>query len=741
MNYINTLISDELIYALGWTMVHSLWQSILIALVLAFLMLGLQKQSARVRYLAAYISLFAVLILAILTFTDLYEFTSQNIQQEITLLVKANGIVPNNEESSFFQTFSQQLVYYFDEHLPLLVTGWLIGMAFFLLRFLGGLAYIQHLRYHRNYPLPTHWQTKLEELAERIQLSRPLKLLESSLVKAPLAIGYLKPIILLPIGAINHLSVAQVEAILAHELAHIHRKDYLLNLFQSLIEVIFYYNPAVWWISANIRTERENCCDDIAIELCGSSLTYAKALVSLQELRQVHPGLAMPFSTNKDQLLNRVRRILNQPHNKSNIMEKFTATCMLFVAILLFSISANSPTKQEKAKQAQEITVIDNVANEKDANAFIEILPEKIQAVDTLPKGKTTLKVDRDGEVIEAKVNNGKITYLKIDDREVPKEELEDYEEYVEELIESIPEPIPPIRPVAPPAPIRPIGPTIPPVPAAPQPPLPYPEFQIKSSKKIHSKKDEDGNAFILIESPSGNKIVELKLEKDGAVFLNEEELDLDEEGTTIILDDQIPYIIDGNTFRWEDGDYQERLEDYKEYLKDHDINFHGWNEAFLIKPKLKIIQDQLLQLNDLHIEKHQDLLADVQEKLHDQKEYLNAYSLEALDQLKYLKHLDMDHVNAFKYFNDGNYAYGFFNNGGIVNDEVQDALEQEMLNSGLIEDISSYKLSISSKSLKINGKRQPAAIHKRFVKIYESASGFELGKNSKIVISKNGED
>ena len=130
---------------------------------------------------------------------------------------------------------------------------------------------------------------------QRIPLRRKVLLLESALVKVPMVIGYFKPMILMPLGAVNNLSAQEVEAILAHELAHVWRNDYLLNILFSFIEVLFYYHPAVWFISANIRSERENCADDLAIQLCGNSLTYAKALVSLQKLNPAVPAFAMPF--------------------------------------------------------------------------------------------------------------------------------------------------------------------------------------------------------------------------------------------------------------------------------------------------------------------------------------------------------------------------------------------------------------------------------------------------------------
>ena len=311
------MISEEFIYALGWTVVHSLWQAILIALGMALILLALRKKTALVRYWVANLALLLVLVVSALTFIDLYQIAGNEQARHLTLIINEQtaSILLGGDSTSIFQQFSQQFQQYFNEHLPLIVTVWLVGVAFFILRLFGGLAYIQYLKYNFNTPLPDYWQKQLDALKTKIPVKRTVELTESALVKVPMVIGYFKPVILLPIGIVNELEPEQVEAILAHELAHIYRHDFLLNILQSVVEVLFYFNPAVWWISANIRTERENCCDDIAVRLCGNSLAYAKALVNIQEMNTASPSFAMTFAGRQknNQLLNRVKRILNQP--------------------------------------------------------------------------------------------------------------------------------------------------------------------------------------------------------------------------------------------------------------------------------------------------------------------------------------------------------------------------------------------------------------------------------------------
>ena len=105
-------------------------------------------------------------------------------------------------------------------------------------------------------------------------------------------IGWLRPVILFPASALTGLSAEQLEALLAHELAHIRRYDYLVNLLQTTVETLFFYHPAVWWVSAQVRQEREHCCDDLAVAACGDVLTYARALTALEQLRGSEPQLA-----------------------------------------------------------------------------------------------------------------------------------------------------------------------------------------------------------------------------------------------------------------------------------------------------------------------------------------------------------------------------------------------------------------------------------------------------------------
>jgi beta-lactamase regulating signal transducer with metallopeptidase domain len=190
-----------------------------------------------------------------------------------------------------------------------LVVAWLAGVVVLSLRLLGGWHRLGSVRTQAS-PAATIWQARLAGIAERLGIHTAVRLLESFQIDAPCAIGWLKPVVLVPSAMLCEMAPAQLEAILAHELAHIWRNDYLVNLLQSVIEAVLFYHPAVWWISSRIRAERENCCDDLAIRMCGSRTDYARALMSLEDLRvsQMH---LVPAATGSP-LLARVRRIIVQ---------------------------------------------------------------------------------------------------------------------------------------------------------------------------------------------------------------------------------------------------------------------------------------------------------------------------------------------------------------------------------------------------------------------------------------------
>ena len=169
--------------------------------------------------------------------------------------------------------------------LPSIVALWVIGVCTFALRPVASWWTVRRLRVLGTSSVPEAIGRIFEQAVAKARLRTPVRILQSSLIKVPAVVGYFRPLVLIPLSLAAGLPPEQLEAVLIHELAHIRRRDYLVNLFQALVETLFFYHPAVWWVSSQVRCERENCCDDAALLLCHSQTDYAKALLAVEELR------------------------------------------------------------------------------------------------------------------------------------------------------------------------------------------------------------------------------------------------------------------------------------------------------------------------------------------------------------------------------------------------------------------------------------------------------------------------
>ena len=276
--------------------------------------LATDKKSAKFKYALGVTSLILLLISSGITFTKVYQIDSDKtfsgtIETNNYISIDKSITINNPaEKSGALISIINKTQKYFADNLPLIVTIWFFGLLIFSLRYMGGLIYIQRMRSRGIHPLPSSLNHKIEQLLQKTKLSKPVEVFESAIVKIPVALGYLKPVVLLPFGMIANLPIDQVEAIIAHEIAHIKRYDFVINIIQTFAETLFFYHPSVWWISKIIRFERENCCDDIAVELCGDSLTYSKALYNIQQMKNNESAFALAAIGNENQLLRRIKR-------------------------------------------------------------------------------------------------------------------------------------------------------------------------------------------------------------------------------------------------------------------------------------------------------------------------------------------------------------------------------------------------------------------------------------------------
>jgi uncharacterized protein (TIGR03435 family) len=253
--------------------------------------------------------------------------------------------------------------------MPWVVTIWLSGVALLLARLAGGCWRIRRLHRAAFFEPVSDWQVTADRIARRLRLPRPVFIVDSERVDTPTVIGWLKPVILLPVAAMANLAPAQVEAILAHELAHIRRHDFLVNGLQTLAETFLFYHPAVWWLSSCIRAEREHCCDDVAVEVCGDPVTYAEALTELAAWSVARPRLLVAATGGS--LLARVRRLLAVPadHGTRSSSAMLIGGLTLGLVIAAGSVRAITVARQPAATAAPDSG--DGRFGPRDVNRFL----------------------------------------------------------------------------------------------------------------------------------------------------------------------------------------------------------------------------------------------------------------------------------------------------------------------------------------------------------------------------------
>ncbi|MEJ8758407.1 M56 family metallopeptidase [Pontibacter sp. H259] len=437
MNLISELATEALVKALGWTLLHSLWQGALVALTLALLLVLLQRHNATLRYYMGTGAMVLQLLLSAATFAHYYTLapdkaaTTSGTTTTINL-TKATAVVPVAQTANWSEPLAMAQLY-FEQHLPLIVTLWLLGLTVMALRFMGSLAYMQRLRYTSN-PLGDKWQQTLQAKLQQIGVRQVVQLAESAMVKVPMVIGFAKPVILLPIGAVAGLSTAQVEAILAHELAHIRRNDFLVNLLQSVVDILFFYHPAMWWMSGVVRDERENCCDDMAVAVCGNSLVYARALAAIAEMQlPANAKLAMALAGRNGSLLSRIKRLVEQPALRPTFSEGFMAGLVVVLGIMFLSAGAMASMK-EKATAKPVITIKEAIVDKK-AEA---ILPDKVTEESlyayTFSAQDTA---GRKQDIVIIKNKKGDVTELYINGKQIPKKDIPKYNDLINQRLEA----------------------------------------------------------------------------------------------------------------------------------------------------------------------------------------------------------------------------------------------------------------------------------------------------------------
>lgn len=379
MNPVQTLFHLPWIARLGWTLLHFLWQGSLIAALLALVRARWgARTAAPLRYAAACAALAAMGIAPLVTFVVLSNADAPSSAATVAAAAAqgAGMTWPVAASPSWANVWERVS--------PWLGAAWVVGVMLCLLRLAGGWLLTARLRTARSRPAPAEWQANLAALRTRLGVARPVRLLVSSLVETPAVMGWLRPVILVPVGALAGLPTAQVEALVAHELAHIRRHDYLVNLLQSLAEAVLFYHPAVWWVSRVIRAEREYCCDDLAVAAAGGDvLTYARALAEMESGRRAH---ALAMAASGGSLRNRIRRLVDPSPAGSHSLPSGAAAGALG-AILLISAGALAVRAAASPAPPQE-PVVDSQSIWPDTVKFGDLVLE-VRALGTITSATT----------------------------------------------------------------------------------------------------------------------------------------------------------------------------------------------------------------------------------------------------------------------------------------------------------------------------------------------------------------
>src|SRR6185503_6590378 len=334
---IGLMQGDYLIKALCNTLLHSLWQGVILAVIAGLIVIFTKKASAAMRYNLLTAALLLFTVGTVVTFVaqlqaqavvapihlQLYSDASSPVSVNPTVIAAAPA------EQAAAISLTQRVTGYFNTHYNLIVIIWFLIICAKSIQMGVGVYGVYHLKRSKLSPAGTFWTERLAQLTEALRIKQAVRLVESSLAKVPMVVGHLKPVILVPVGLINALSAAEVEAILLHELAHIRRRDYLINFLQSFMEIIFFFNPAVLWLSQLIRAERENCCDDIAVAQMGNRFNYMNALVNCHEYQGQTPAYGLAFAGNKGGLVTRIKRMVNNRNQSLNMFEKAVLTICL----------------------------------------------------------------------------------------------------------------------------------------------------------------------------------------------------------------------------------------------------------------------------------------------------------------------------------------------------------------------------------------------------------------------------
>ncbi|MFZ6776118.1 TonB family protein [Undibacterium sp. Ji83W] len=387
---------QQAVNALGWALLHFVWQGLLIALLLAVLLNFIASAHARTRYATAYIALITCICLPVKEF--FFRMSEKYAGKEVSALSEI-PIQLGLDTTSIWLDFMTWL----DVHMNDIVVAWMICVAVLAIRMCMGLLWLAaYTQPNRSKPDP-FWQARIDQMSHKFHIRRRVIFRVVENLDCPVTAGIVRPMILLPAAMLTGMPVDLLEMLLAHEMGHIKRHDYLLNLIQTAIETLLFYHPAVWWISKQIRSEREEIADEIAARVTGEPRRLALALSELANFQFTTPQLAQ--AAHGGNLMSRIKRLL-QPEVKNASARGILG--LLGVAATTVVYAGQALTSSSDAIVAEVATNIQSAANiqlsqqvnvqyllqEKMGNpVFVSSSKQEIKLALLQPKPKTISKI------------------------------------------------------------------------------------------------------------------------------------------------------------------------------------------------------------------------------------------------------------------------------------------------------------------------------------------------------------
>jgi bla regulator protein blaR1 len=346
MRFLETWVGTPLAQAVGWTLLHSLWEGAIVSVGLGATLWAMR--SARTRYAAACVAMLVMLGAASLTLVRVMPEGAHGPGSLGASALPEWNVRAGMDATAVSHPALAAVV-------PWLAPFWIVGVWIFAFGQVAGWISIRRLGRRGVCCASERWQKEIARLSAQLRVSRPILLLESCLADVPMVVGHIRPMILMPIGLLAGLPAGQIQAILLHELAHIRSYDYLVNVLQRAVECLFFYHPAVWWISRVIRAERENCCDDVVVATNGNVYEYAVALATLEQNRW--SGWEPAVAATGGSLMKRIRRLM-YPKSANGVWTPLIATAIVITTAVVALASwppkppqqSSAPTQGQKAR-------------------------------------------------------------------------------------------------------------------------------------------------------------------------------------------------------------------------------------------------------------------------------------------------------------------------------------------------------------------------------------------------------